>query len=470
MANEELWLTLRADIEDIKGKLNEVTMHSNATANSMSSTFTTAAKQIAGVLGAAFSVQTIVSFTKQSINAFAETEYSAMALDNVLKNLGVSDKGINSIESAIEQLEKLSSFDDSEIRSALSNTVVQLGDVDMSLKVVNVAMEVARAKNISLADATQKLSLGLLGNTRGLKDLGINVKDFGEAASLTATDKLEILNTVMGKVGGSMTDFGETVKGVQAASITAFGNLKEEIGEDLSGIVKYLTSFTTGFVESITIPLALTDEFATSLDDAQSAGRTLAKVGLQIGQGFSLAGNFIATTAFAIRHFGDVIKGNTDIGDIITEQWNDWKTHWDKVWEEYNKAPEENAKNTSKTVQDLIANLEGLLKNFGGTLTDFSNTATDAFEPLWKPITLQGGNLPELARFVGNLRYAPVVKKKMEVEININVNDKTGTKTGTTGTKTGTKTGTNTGAFYAHQMAMQLKKEIAYESHGTGGG
>lgn len=455
MANEELWLTLRADIEDIKGKLNEVTMHSNATANSMSSTFTTAAKQISGVLGAAFSVQKIVNFAKQSINAFAETEYSAMALDNVLKNLGVSDKGINSIESAVDQLEKLSSFDDSEIRSALSNTVVQLGDVDMSLKVVNVAMEVARAKNISLADATQKLSLGLLGNTRGLKDLGINVKDFGEAASLTATDKLEILNTVMGKVGGSMTDFGETVKGVQAASTTAFENLKEEIGENLSGITEYLSSFATGFVESITIPLTLTDEFTTSLDNAQEAGRIFAKVGLQIGEAFSLAGNFIATAAFAITHFGDVLRGNTDIGDIITEQWDEWKTHWDNVWEDFNKAPEENAKNTSKAVQDLVTNLKGELGNFENTLTDFSNIATDAFEPLWKPITLQGGNLPELARFVGNLRYAPVVKKKTEFEVNININD---------------KTGTNTGAFYAHQMAMQLKKEIAYESHGTGGG
>jgi hypothetical protein len=112
--------------------------------------------------------------------------------------------------------------------------------------------------------------------------------------------------------------------------------------------------------------------------------------------------------------------------------------------------------------QKLIAELE----KAGTTATDTGGAIKTAFEPLWKPITLQGGNLPELSRFVGNLKYAtPIITRKSVIDVNINVNDKT-----TGGKTTGTIVGTTTGNFYAHQIAMQIKKEMEYESHGTGGG
>jgi len=248
---EDFWVILKADIEDVKNKLDQLIGKSNVTANTMNTNWANVAKGIAASLGIAFSVRTIVNFEKASINAFANAEVSAMVLANTLKNIGVSPSGIKSVEDLISNLEQTKYFDLAEMREALGNAAIKLGDVNLATRTVIIAMEIARSRIIPLSDATQRLSLGLMGNSRGLRDLGINIKDY-DTATMSAATQTKILDDVMVKVTGSTEAFGASTKGYIAEAGTAWHDFMIEIGKISAPTVKVGTSFFSDWLRSVT--------------------------------------------------------------------------------------------------------------------------------------------------------------------------------------------------------------------------
>lgn len=413
MADNEAWLVLKADIEDIQRKLNQIQTTGATSASSMTTNWVASATKIASALSITFSVKKIIDFTKQSVDAFAVTEYSAMSLDNVLKNMGVSQEGIDSVESLVSNLEKTKYFDDSVIRAALSNAIIKLGDVDMAIKTVNVAMEIARARNIDLSDAVQRLSLGLLGNSRGLKDLGIDIKDFGEDAKLTAEQKLAILNTVLGKVKGATEDFASTTKGKMEEAKTSWNNFKEAVGGFLAPFTKMTSELVSEGLNKMTTAI-------NNVNKAQEQWNDNMKIGIDLYTGLPIE---------------------------IPKDVNYATNNFDKQL---------------KSVSYSVRNIKDDIKNTGDNIKDTGDAIEKAFEPLWRPITLMGGRIGELAKFVGNLgMVAPKAKIKHEITVNVNVND------------------TSAGSKVAKEIIKSVKtmsaKEImlgnlSYESHATGGG
>jgi gas vesicle protein len=325
----------------------------------------------------------------------------------------VSDEGIKSIEETVSNLEKLTSFDDSQIRSALSNAVIKLGDVNLAMKTVEVAMEVARARNLDLNDAVQRLSLGLLGNSRGLKDLGINIKDFGDNAQLTAEQKLAILDTVLNKVKGSVEEFNKSTSGSMDKMATSFENFKEAVGRELAPMVKDISDATTTMLNKIT------DAMNKSVDATEKMQKEVADLGAEA---------YTVIDTFGGMDLSSRIEDTTKKMDSATK---DWKS---KIYS--------NIHDASKKAWDDFTK-QG--KNAGDTVGE---DIKKSFE-FWKPISLMGGNLPELAKFVGNLRNATVTKK---IVIDVNVKDQS-TKNNQIGKAVGDT----------------ILDGLAYESHGTGG-
>jgi len=413
VAENEAIIEIRAAIEDVQNKMNQIQGLMQNTSSKSEFAWTSSLKKIAGWFGIAFSAKEVVNFTKESINAFAETERSAVVLNNTLKNFGVSDEGIKSIEETVDRLEKLTSFDDSQIRSALSNAVIKLGDVNLAMKTVEVGMEVARARNIDLNDAVQRLSLGLLGNARGLKDLGINIKDFGDNAQLTAEQKLAILDTVLNKVKGSVDEFNKSTSGSMEKMKTSFENFKEAVGRELAPMVKDVTDATVTMLDKIT------DAMNKSIDATEKMQKEVADLGAEA---------YTVVDTFGGMDLSSRIEDTTQKMDSATKDWKSkiYSNIHDagtKAWEDFKKQ----GKNAGDTVG------EDIKKSF----------------EFWKPISLMGGNLPELAKFVGNLRNATITKK---IVIDVNVKDQ---------------------ASKNNQIGKAVGETIldglAYESHGTGG-
>jgi len=110
-------------------------------------------------------------------------------------------------------------------------------------------------------------------------------------------------------------------------------------------------------------------------------------------------------------------------------------------WKEY----EDTVTKVYKNVLDKGKSAsEGVGDNFKKQAEDIKKS----FD-FWKPINLIGGNLPELAKFIGNLRSTTVTKK---IVIDVNIKDQS-----TKNTQIGKTVGET------------ILSGLAYESHGTGG-
>jgi gas vesicle protein len=409
MAENEAIIEISAAIEDVQNKMNQIQGMMQNTSSKSEFAWTSSLKKIAGWFGVAFSAKEVINFAKESINAFANTERSAVVLDNTLKNFGVSDEGIKSIEETVSRLEKLTSFDDSQIRSALSNAVIKLGDVNLAMKTVEVAMEVARARNLDLNDAVQRLSLGLLGNARGLKDLGINIKDFGDNAQLTAEQKLAILDTALNKVKGSVDEFNKTTSGSMEKAKTSFENFKEAVGRELAPMVKDISNATATMLDKIT------DAMNKSIDATEKMKKEVADLGAEA---------YTVVDTFGGLDLSSRIEDTTKKMDSETKDWKSkiYSNIHDagtKAWDDFKKQGEQAGEDIKKSFE------------------------------FWKPISLIGGNLPELAKFVGNLRNATITKK---IVIDVNVKDQA-----------------SRNSQIGKAVGETILDGLAYESHGTGG-
>jgi len=363
---EEQWVILKADIEDVKSKLDQIAGKSVSTANTMQTNWASVATSIASSLGIAFSLRTLINFGKQSVSTFADIESSSMILANTLKNIGVSPSGIKSVEDLIKNLEQTKYFDLKEINEAFGNAAIKLRDVDIATKAVTTSMEIARARNIPLSDAVQRLTLGLMGNSRGLRDLGINIKDYkttldasGEA-TLDASTQLKILGDVMGTVGGATITFGKSTKSGLAEATTAWQDFREEFG-------KMMKPSVTGGASI----------FSTLLRDLTD---------------FWKWGEKFATTDWIGKLYGTAGKGLSQAN--------------------------QNAVDFENT---LKSGVYGGLQKVQTQAEDAGSAIKEAFKPAWATIKIEGLNVPELTKFVGNLSQVAKITPKAVPPIKIDI-------------------------------------------------
>ena len=116
-------------------------------------------------------------------------------------------------------------FDDEAASTAFSKLFAVTKDVKTANEEMAIAMDLARYKNISLEEASQKLLMVHAGATKELKALGIAVED---GATVT-----ENLGSIMAQVSGQAETFGNTSKGAMEKMQVSLGNIQESIGAAL---------------------------------------------------------------------------------------------------------------------------------------------------------------------------------------------------------------------------------------------
>lgn len=146
---------------------------------------------------------------------------SGNASDTVRKQLLDASK-------AVTQL----GFDDEAAAVSLAKFYQRTNDVADAQKLLNISMDLARAKNIDLESATNLVNLALSGSGRALLQYGISIKD--------SATPLEALGVLQQKVGGQAIAFSETFAGKLAALNEQTTNVKEAIGNALLPILTEL--------------------------------------------------------------------------------------------------------------------------------------------------------------------------------------------------------------------------------------
>lgn len=132
-------------------------------------------------------------------------------------------------------------FDDEAAANNMANLFQRTGDVNKAMELNNLAMDLARDKNIGLADAGNMIGLVMSGNARALKQYGIEIDE-----SLSPTEALQQLQE---KVAGQADAYTKTLAGQKEVLSQTWDNFLQTVGEKLIPVLtKLLQEYIIPFV------------------------------------------------------------------------------------------------------------------------------------------------------------------------------------------------------------------------------
>lgn len=201
----------------------------------VSKKFDTESKIIGSVLKGAVAGVTVLgagvtAFGVSSFNAFRDSQVAMARFNSALATTGKAGIAAkDQLLAAADAAVKLG-FDDEDAAESLGKFFQRTKDVTQSLKLNQVAMDLSRAKNIDLADASKMVNLVLSGNGKALKDYGIILKE--------GQSPLQALGELQKQVAGQSEAFSKTIDGSMQVLGVTFGNLQESIGGALATAIQ----------------------------------------------------------------------------------------------------------------------------------------------------------------------------------------------------------------------------------------
>ena len=192
----------------------------------------TALLGLAGVFG-------VIAFT--SVEALDKVEKAQANLETAIKNTGVAFETAKPYIDANNYSMMQLGFTTDDVYGALAKMTAASGSPKMALESLGVAADLARFKNISLAEAGTLIAKSSIGMARGLADLGLAInKTIPKGADLQT-----ILKLIEDRVHGAAEAFGGTLAGKIAIAKANFQDLQIKIGTDLVPVLIKFTKWLT---------------------------------------------------------------------------------------------------------------------------------------------------------------------------------------------------------------------------------
>jgi hypothetical protein len=182
----------------------------------------------------------------ESLAAYREDLLSQQQMRASLEaNVKGWDGNTEAIERTIAARMELG-FSDDEQRESLSLLVAQIGNVNDALAIQRTAMDLARLKGTSLAEAQTILAKAYNGSAAGLQRMGIKLEKGAKGMAAIAA--------VQGRVAGQAETWAESSTGSAKVLELRMGELQESIGRLIEGPAVAFTSFLSGVVDIIDGP------------------------------------------------------------------------------------------------------------------------------------------------------------------------------------------------------------------------
>jgi len=162
----------------------------------------------------------------QSVRAFADSEKEMAKFNATMKTLGkVGEESKEKLLATSQAMIKLG-FDDENTANTLAMFMLRTKDASKAQDLLQVSMDLSRAKSVDLDTASKMVNLTLSGNARALKAYGIELKE--------GQDPLKALAELQTMVAGQSTAFADTIAGKTQILSIQWGNFKEAIGGALA--------------------------------------------------------------------------------------------------------------------------------------------------------------------------------------------------------------------------------------------
>jgi hypothetical protein len=272
-----LKLSILADVDQLKKSLNTGSSEVDGFSSNVDK-FSSKAKlafAAAGVAAAAYAGKLLIDGVKSAI----ADEAAQVRLANALRNtVGATDEVIASAEQYILKQSLATGVSDDELRPALERITRSTKDIAEAQKLTNLALDIAKAKNLDVATVANALAKANDGQVGALKKLGItlgdnatNLKEYN--AEQTKLEKLLIQQQFVLETSGS--------KSKEYAAIT------EKVGKT-QGILNELTK------AGIDVFGELGKEFAgAAAESANTFQGKLARLNIAFEEGKETIGAFI---------------------------------------------------------------------------------------------------------------------------------------------------------------------------------
>lgn len=163
-------------------------------------------------------------------------EDTTIVKDRLVTVTGKSTESFESLKQKIQDVSKAYvklGFDDETTNNVMVQNLSVTKDMAEAQKLLGIEADLSRFKHIGLADAQQAVQMALMGSTKLLKQMGIEVDD-------NAT-KSEILAAIQQRTAGQAAAYAETEAGANERLKITYQNIQEELGNRLLPIkVKFI--------------------------------------------------------------------------------------------------------------------------------------------------------------------------------------------------------------------------------------
>ena len=199
--------------------------------NTLGAAAATAAGFIVAEIGMK-AVSAVSDLTKEMVKLGLEQDRLATRSKNLYKNLGL-EKYQKEIAKTIEQQSIMTGMDDEELLSSYNKLLAVTKDRTQATKLLALAQDMAAGSGENLESSTTSITNALMGQTRGLKQFGIDIEEDIFKAT-TFAGQIKMLEQEINKLyAGAAVEAGKSPAGIFAGFETAIENVKEMFGEEL---------------------------------------------------------------------------------------------------------------------------------------------------------------------------------------------------------------------------------------------
>ena len=397
--------------------------------NGLGQTFKTALG-VVGIASIGQIVTKLKAFAQDAVKAFTEADSAERQFMNTLEQRGVSTTNALSAASAVAGMAVPAGFEPEVIQQAIGNMTIKMNSGADATLGMSIAMDDARAKGLSLANAVQQVSIAALGSLKALRQFGITTnKDVNGVLK----DANTLLREMAANVKGSLATFMASPMGMVATMKVSLQELKETVGGILTTAFAPVAAMVTGFARAISImagtSIAAVDPLTQLAITAEKVGSWFYTAALKIQYFYAQwgAGQISVDTKNGV---GGFLKSLGGIGPFVEkDSLNAKQTELDRIKQAIataqgavnadiikmqNSTPEERMAEYWKTLEAAMA---GVIPDMNDTVAAATKMGA-AFQAAFAPLTLLSGNIPQLAKYIGNLSSSFVLRSELKITVN----------------------------------------------------
>ena len=250
--------------------------------------------QLGGAIAAAFAVQKIIQFTRESVHAAIESRGAWAELTRVLSGVGIEYRDVADEVDRLADRMAASNVDDEKTAEILATLTLQSRDYAAALNNVQLVADLAAAKHMDVSAAAEVVGKSLAGNNALLERMFPNLKDNANA--------LDILRE---RLKGTAEDVSASRGGVDQLAI-AWGNMKESFGEAV--IAMFGGGETIGGITSLV--KSFTDTIDANRDGLADLGKIIVwLVKVAIGSLLGAFAMMIKTGSWVVQSYAGMVLG-----------------------------------------------------------------------------------------------------------------------------------------------------------------